>query len=170
MFSKERIQKEKEQKKSCPKEVTARVPGYQLRIQQELENLDKEWLDHLVIADTNKLDKMTITIVPSEGIWKNHPHEFELIIPHEYPHKAPNIICKTRIWHPNIDENGLVDLNLRYLFKPTMGLKDFFVGVLFLMLEPNPLDPQNYKAGRQFLDEPEGFKQKANNYMKGIYQ
>jgi ubiquitin-conjugating enzyme E2 M len=49
-----------------------------------------------------------------------------------------------KIYHPNIDLEGNVCLNiLREDWKPVLNLQSIVVGLQFLFLEPNPDDPLN---------------------------
>lgn len=169
MFTKDRMQKLQQEKEQ--ENIIQNTATNKLYIQQHLDQLETIFSDHLKIEDSDQLNKMILTIVPDDGIWKNHPHEFEINIPKEYPNKPPKIICKTRIWHPNIDENGLVCLRVLSVdFNPRLGLNYIFYGLLLLfneLLSPN--DPLNHEAAKQFIEQPQEFLRKANNYMNSIY-
>jgi ubiquitin-conjugating enzyme E2 M len=55
--------------------------------------------------------------------------------------------CDTKIFHPNIDLEGNVCLNiLRADWKPVLNLNNVILGVLYLFIEPNPTDPLNQDA------------------------
>ena len=54
-------------------------------------------------------------------------------IPKNYPHEAPKVHCKTKIFHPNIDLSGKVCLTiLREDWKPTLSLSAVVLGLQFL--------------------------------------
>lgn len=58
-------------------------------------------------------------------------------------HSAQMLVVK-KIYHPNIDLEGNVCLNiLREDWKPVLSLQSIVVGLQFLFLEPNPDDPLN---------------------------
>jgi ubiquitin-conjugating enzyme E2 M len=45
----------------------------------------------------------------------------------------------TKIFHPNITKNGIVDLNiLRGDWSPILNLNAVFLSLLFLLIEPDP--------------------------------
>ena len=120
--------------------------------------------------DTKKLTEMTLTVTPDTGYWKNATYEFNISVPPEYPHKPPKVTCATKvsrlstqctvatsrrdgpdplsqIFHPNIDLQGAVCLNiLRGDWKPVFDLNTVVNGITFLFYEPNPDDPLNHGA------------------------
>ena len=88
-----------------------------------------------------------------ESIWYGGKYNFILEIdPVKYPINAPKVICTTPIWHPNINEEGLVDIdNLKRAsvggdWRPEMKTSTFILGLINLFREPNPNDPMNQIA------------------------
>ena len=60
---------------------------------------------------------------------------------------APKVLCETLVYHPNIDMEGHVCLNiLREDWKPVLTITSVIMGLQFLMLEPNADDPLNKEA------------------------
>lgn len=52
-----------------------------------------------------------------------------------YPHEPPKVKCETRIYHPNIDLDGNVCLNiLREDWKPVLTINAIVYGVQYLFL------------------------------------
>jgi len=100
--------------------------------------------------------KITIDIdlgTMDESMWYGGKYNFVLEIdPVKYPIHAPKVICTTPIWHPNIDEEGAICLNILKsanvggAWRPQMDTSAVILGLLFLFTEPNPNDPLNQKA------------------------
>ena len=56
-------------------------------------------------------------------------------------------MCLTKIYHPNIDLEGHVCLNiLRDDWKPVLDINAVIYGIIYLLYEPNPNDPLNHGA------------------------
>eukprot|EP00761_Pharyngomonas_kirbyi_P011799 gb/GECH01011825.1/.p1 GENE.gb/GECH01011825.1/~~gb/GECH01011825.1/.p1 ORF type:complete len:170 (+),score=36.74 gb/GECH01011825.1/:1-510(+) len=140
-----------------------------LRIQKDLADLtDKQW--DVEFPDPDNLQNFKLYITPEEGLWKGHKTEWEVTIPNDYPIKPPKCLCKTKVWHPNIDQDGKPCLNiLREEWKPVLTLNAVFVGINFLFLEPNTSDPLNTEAAREYDENYPKFKRKAQAYMRGEY-
>jgi ubiquitin-conjugating enzyme E2 M len=62
--------------------------------------------------------------------------------------------CRNKIYHPNIDLDGNVCLNiLREEWKPVLNLSSVVYGLLHLMEAPNPNDPLNKEAAKVFTED-----------------
>ena len=85
-----------------------------------------------------------------------------------YPHEPPKVKCTQKIYHPNIDVEGNVCLNiLREEWKPVLNLNAAVVGLQFLFLEPNASDPLNKEAAEDLARDREGFKRNVRTSMAG---
>jgi len=57
------------------------------------------------------------------------------------------VLCQTTIYHPNINLDGNVCLNiLREDWKPVLDLNAVIYGLVYIFYEPNPDDPLNHEA------------------------
>ena len=94
--------------------------------------------------DPADLLHFTLTISPDEGLYKGGCFRFTFDINNNYPHEPPKVKCTQKIYHPNLDLEGNVCLNiLREDWKPVLNLNSVMVGLQYLFLEPNADDPLN---------------------------
>lgn len=139
-----------------------------LRLVTDTQELDLGGITSMRWPDTKKLTEMTLTVTPDTGYWKNATYEFNISVPPEYPHKPPKVTCATKIFHPNIDLQGAVCLNiLRGDWKPVFDLNTVVNGVTFLFYEPNPDDPLNHDAARLFRENEPEFRQQVLRSLRG---
>ncbi|KAK3210259.1 hypothetical protein GRF29_44g2156273 [Pseudopithomyces chartarum] len=132
-------------------------------------------LEHLSLSDTMELKReldnyknFSLSIKPDEGMYKGGHFEFAFDIKPTFPYDAPKVRCKQKIYHPNIDLEGNVCLNiLREDWKPVLNLNAIFVGLQFLFLEPNASDPLNKDAAEDLKHNREGFKRNVRAAMGG---
>jgi ubiquitin-protein ligase len=85
-----------------------------------------------------------ITIRPDEGYYQGGTFVFSFQISQVYPHEAPKVKCKTKVYHPNIDLEGNVCLNiLREDWNPVLSVNSILYGLqyLFLVILPCPCLP-----------------------------
>ncbi|XP_077997273.1 NEDD8-conjugating enzyme UBE2F-like [Glandiceps talaboti] len=144
---------------------------------QELEaNLPASCKVHF--DDEHKLHLFKITISPEEGHWKSGKFHFKVEVPEDYNMVPPKVTCETKIWHPNIAENGDICLSLLRDYSvdgtgwaPTRKLKDVVWGLNSLFSDLlNFDDPLNIEAAEHFYRDREGFKSKAYDYVRRYAQ
>lgn len=76
--------------------------------------------------------------------------------------------CKNTIYHPNIDLEGNVCLNiLREDWKPVLTLNAIIYGLQYLFLEPNPEDPLNKEAAEVLSTNRRTFEMNVRRAMGG---
>ena len=109
-----------------------------------------------------------ITIKPYEGIYKGGTFVFDFKVPKSYPHDAPKVLCETTVFHPNIDMEGHVCLNiLREDWKPVLTIQSIIMGLQFLMLEPNADDPLNKEAAGMLNENRRKFEVTVRETFRG---
>lgn len=140
-----------------------------LRAKKDLQ--DYEDIPGVTISyDRDDPMRIKLVVKPDEGYYKDGIFNFECVIPKEYPNAAPEFRCLEKIYHPNIDVNGSVCLNiLRNDWKPTLTLQLIFAGILHLFLHPNPNDPLNKIAANDLSKFPDKFKFHVREAMEGGY-
>jgi len=101
-------------------------------------------LSELSLGSTMKTDfpnpddilNFTLTIQPDEGMYRGGTFDFSFVINQNFPHDPPKVKCIKKIYHPNIDLEGNVCLNiLREDWKPVLNLNAVIVG---LQVSSNP--------------------------------
>lgn len=94
----------------------------------------------------------------SQGLWQLH-----LRMPTDYPKSPPKATFRTRIFHPNVEENtGAVCLEtLKRDWDPKLTLKDILVTISCLLIQPNPDSALNEKAGVLVREDYPGFERQA---------
>ncbi|ODO07969.1 hypothetical protein I350_03552 [Cryptococcus amylolentus CBS 6273] len=105
-----------------------KVTAAQLRVQKDLTELDLPSTMKTVFPDPTDVLNFTLTITPDEGIYKGGVFNFSFAIKPEYPHEPPKVRCKEKIYHPNLDLEGNVCLNiLREDWKPVLTLSSVMI-------------------------------------------
>ena len=146
-------------------------PG-QLRMQTELSELELPLSCKIEFPDSNDLMRFNVYIRPDEGFWRDSRYKFTFFIKPLYPHDPPKVKCETLIYHPNIDLEGNVCLNiLREDWKPILSISAVVYGLIHLLLEPKPNDPLNQEAAELLRNNrPEFARTVARTLRGGFHQ
>ncbi|KAI6153884.1 ubiquitin-conjugating enzyme/RWD-like protein [Pisolithus tinctorius] len=140
----------------------------QIRVQKDLTELDLPPTMKTHFPDATNLLNFTLTITPDEGMYQGGAFNFSFNINSNYPHEPPKVKCLQTIYHPNVDLEGNVCLNiLREDWKPVLNLNSVMVGLQYLFLEPNADDPLNKEAAEELRKNREQFLYNVKSSMRG---
>jgi len=146
---------------------TKKTPG-EIRIQKDIGELDGGKVASVTFPKPNDLTNFNVSITPDTGYWKGATYKFVFAVPPHYPHSPPKVECKTNIYHPNIDLQGKVCLNiLREDWRPVLDINAVIYGLIYLFYEPNPDDPLNHEAADLFRKDIKSFERLVNRTLRG---
>ncbi|KAL1839701.1 hypothetical protein VTJ49DRAFT_1238 [Mycothermus thermophilus] len=168
------MKKEQQKAENAAEGTTAAAPkkkkvtAAQLRVQKDLSELSLGNTMSTEFPDPDDILSFILYIEPDEGMYKGGRFSFTFNIPTSFPHEPPKVQCREKIYHPNIDLEGKVCLNiLREDWKPVLNLNAVIVGLQFLFLEPNASDPLNKEAAEDLRNTREMFKRNVRTAMAG---
>jgi len=93
---------------------------------------------------------------PSDSPYSGGVFFLNITFPTDYPFKPPKVNFTTRIYHPNINSNGSICLDiLRDQWSPALTISKVLLSICSMLTDPNPDDPlvpeiaHVYKTNRQ---------------------
>uniref|UniRef100_A0A1I7UDQ2 E2 NEDD8-conjugating enzyme n=1 Tax=Caenorhabditis tropicalis TaxID=1561998 RepID=A0A1I7UDQ2_9PELO len=147
-------------------------------IAQEMKDLEntmrtqKQW--RLQVPNSQVPHEMILTVTPHEGIYKSGTFRFQIRVMPEYNNIPPVVKCLTKLWHPNITEDGAVCLSIlrqnsldQYGWKPTRNLREVVQGLTDLFGDLMDFgDPLNIQAAQMWSQNKDMFQQRVNEYIR----
>lgn len=138
------------------------------RVAKELESLSKElppYLRQLSSDDANVL-VWHMLLLPDQLPYGLKAFQVRIDFPREYPFKPPTLRFTTKIYHPNVREDGLVCLPLisNENWKPYTKPYQVLEALNVLVSKPNLEEPVRLELADLLTQNPEMFRKKAEEF------
>ncbi|TVT98742.1 hypothetical protein EJB05_55928 [Eragrostis curvula] len=79
---------------------------------------------------------------PSDSPYSGGVFLVTIHFPPDYPFKPPKVAFKTKVFHPNINSNGSICLDiLKEQWSPALTVSKVLLSICSLLTDPNPDDP-----------------------------
>ena len=103
---------------------------------------------------------------PDETVFEGMEYSIEMSFPASYPFEAPTIIFTTPIYHPNVDEEGNICLDiLKDKWSAAYSVSTVLLSLQSLLGEPNNDSPLNTEAADLWDNQLEFKKEAVRRYQ-----
>ncbi|KAJ8260461.1 hypothetical protein GJAV_G00182440 [Gymnothorax javanicus] len=126
------------------------------RLQQELMTLMMSGDKGIsAFPESDNLFKWIGTIDGAQGtVYEGLRYKLSLEFPSGYPYKAPRVTFITPCYHPNVDKNGFICLDiLKEEWSALYDVRSILLSIQSLLGEPNNESPMNPSAAELWPDQ-----------------
>ncbi|KAK4131047.1 ubiquitin-conjugating enzyme [Trichocladium antarcticum] len=104
---------------------------------------------------------------PSESPYTNGVFFLSIVFPTDYPFKPPKVQFTTRIYHPNINANGSICLDiLRDQWSPALTISKVLLSICSMLTDPNPDDPLVPEIAHVYKTDRAKYEQTAREWTR----
>jgi ubiquitin-conjugating enzyme E2 D/E len=110
----------------------------------------------------------TATLVgPKDSPYEGGVFELGLLFPTDYPFKPPKVYFKTKVFHPNINAQGGICLDiLKDQWSPALSVVKVLLSISSLLTDANPKDPLVPEIARLYVDDRAEFDRTAREWTQ----
>ncbi|KDN36390.1 putative ubiquitin-conjugating enzyme E2 [Tilletiaria anomala UBC 951] len=165
--------------------MSASPSGNTLLLKRQLQELRKHPVDGFSagLKDESNLYEWEIMIIgPNDTLYEGGFLRAELIFPPEYPLLPPKMKFLTKMWHPNIYDDGTVCISILHApgadqygyedagerWMPVHSVESILLSVISLLSsdKPNTDSPANVDAAKQVREDFPGYKKKVRRLVR----
>lgn len=105
---------------------------------------------------------------PSESSYKGGKFHLSVSFSENYPFKPPKVQFVTKIYHPNVDPEGNICMEILKTdsWKPANKLGDVLLSLYSLLSEPNADDPLSVEIAEVYKTDIKKFDKTAKEWTK----
>ncbi|KAG7320823.1 hypothetical protein KOW79_015238 [Hemibagrus wyckioides] len=154
-------------RRSTPVMAHQQMPSSQKALMLELKSLQEEPVEGFritLVAESDLYNWEVAIFGPPNTLYEGGYFKAHIKFPIDYPYSPPTFRFLTKMWHPNIYENGDVCISILHppvddpqsgelpseRWNPTQNVRTILLSVISLLNEPNTFSPANVDASVMF--------------------
>ncbi|CAJ0923250.1 unnamed protein product, partial [Mesorhabditis belari] len=140
------------------------------RLQKELADIQGSGAKPYSSVEYNESNLLhwTVLLHPDKEPYSKGAFRVQIDFPADYPFKPPKLTFLTKIYHPNIDEQGQICLGIVHPdnWKPATRTEQVLMALLQLINDPEPDHPLRAELAEEFQKDRKKFLKNAEEFTK----
>ena len=102
---------------------------------------------------------------PADSPFQGGVFSLQIQFPADYPFKPPKITFSTKVYHPNINSQGGICLDiLKNAWSPALTISKVLISICSLLTDPNPDDPLVPDIAREYKSDKAKYEKTAKEW------
>ncbi|EIJ89729.1 ubiquitin-conjugating enzyme E2 G2 [Nematocida parisii] len=148
--------------------------------------IDPEPEDFIPFSDSNieYVRKWEITITGfKDTVYEGYSLKADIYFPSDYPLSPPRVMFTTKMYHPNIYNDGRVCISILHTaqsdphsdeldteqWTPVLSVRTILLSIMLLLNEPNPDSPANLDAALHFRRNRADYEEYVKTKILGVH-
>jgi len=108
---------------------------------------------------------------PDDTPWEGGTFQLEVTFTEEFPTKPPHVRFVTKMFHPNIYNNGEICLDiLQNLWSPSYDISAILTSIQSLLTDPNPNSPANSEAAKLWSENRQEYNRRVGQIVEESWE
>ncbi|KAI3646162.1 hypothetical protein MP228_009090 [Amoeboaphelidium protococcarum] len=154
-----------------------------LLLKKQLRELTKRPIEGFsagLVDDSNIYEWEIMIIGPTDTLYEGGFFKARLSFPKDYPQMPPKMTFLTKMYHPNVYEDGGVCISIlhapgddKYGYEkaeerwlPIHSVESILLSVISMLSSPNIESPANIEAAKEFRDNYDQYKKKVQRLVR----
>eukprot|EP00005_Dracoamoeba_jomungandri_P004207 CAMPEP_0174258768 /NCGR_PEP_ID=MMETSP0439-20130205/7705_1 /TAXON_ID=0 /ORGANISM="Stereomyxa ramosa, Strain Chinc5" /LENGTH=147 /DNA_ID=CAMNT_0015342399 /DNA_START=61 /DNA_END=504 /DNA_ORIENTATION=- len=104
---------------------------------------------------------------PSESPYQGGVFFLNINFPTDYPFKPPKVQFTSKIYHPNVNSNGSICLDiLKEQWSPALTISKVLLSICSLLTDPNPDDPLVPEIAHVYKTDKRSYEATAREWTR----
>ncbi len=145
------------------------IKPHRQRLLRDLNRIEKEGEDSIFACpDEENILQWEATILgPENSPWEGGIFKLQLVFCEDYPSKPPAVKFISRLFHPNIYNDGRVCLDiLDKNWSPVYDTLSVLISLRSLLSDPNENSPANVEAAQLYKTNPQTYYAKVKECVE----
>jgi len=118
-----------------------------------------------------------------DTIYEGYTLTAEILFPPDYPLSPPRVYFTTKMYHPNIYEDGKVCISILHTMQtdphtneleieqwtPVLCVRTILLSIMLLLNEPNTDSPANIEASKHYRESPKEYEEYVRRVILSQY-
>ena len=138
------------------------------RIQREFKDMQKEPPPGISAGPVEESDMFkwkAVLIGPADSPYGGGTFHLDVYFPADYPFKPPKVTFTTKVYHPNINTDGGICLDIfKDNWSPSLSIAKVLLSISSLLTDANPDSALNAEAAGLYRNDRNSFNKKAADW------